>query len=73
MKMEEKEFNSSITAEVAAEVMRKIYARLEDEATPHAVRVGKCRPHTKRVTIYCDAKNVEYFNRIVADENKFEI
>lgn len=71
--MEEKEFNSSVTAEVTAELMRKIYARLEDEAMPHAVRVSKCRPHTKRVTIYCEAKDVEYFNTIVADENKFKI
>ncbi len=71
--MNEKDFNSSITAEVPAEQMQKIYLRLEDEATPHAVRVSKCRPYTKRVTIYCDAKNVAYFNGIVACENKTEI
>lgn len=53
--------------------MQKIYLRLEDEATPHAVRVSKCRPYIKRVTIYCDAENVAYFNTIVADENKTEI
>lgn len=71
--MYEKDFNSSITAEVPAERMQKIYMRLEDEATPHAMRVSKCRPRTKRVTIYCDAENVAYFNTIVVNENKTEI
>lgn len=71
--MDEKDFNSKVTAEVPAEFMQKIYLRLEDEATPHAVRVSKCHPYIKRVTIYCDAENVAYFNTIVADENKTEI
>ncbi|WP_294610918.1 hypothetical protein [uncultured Bacteroides sp.] len=71
--MDEKEFNSSVTAEVSAEFMQKIYLRLEDEATPHAVIVSKCRPYIKRVTIYCDSKDVAYFNTIVTDENKTEI
>lgn len=71
--MDEKDFNSKVTAEVPAEFMQKIYLRLEDEAIPHAVMVSKCRPYIKQVTIYCDAENVAYFNTIVADENKTEI
>ncbi len=71
--MNEKDFDSSITAEVPAERMQKIYMRLEDEATPHAMRVSKCRPRTRRITIYCDAKDAAYFNGIVANENKTEI
>lgn len=71
--MDEKDFNSKVTAEVPAEFMQKIYLRLEDEATPHAVRVSKCRPYVKRVTIYCDAKDVAYFNTVVSNENKTEI
>lgn len=62
-----------VTAEVAPDLMRKIYDRLESEATPHAVRVSKCRPYIKQVTIYCDAKDAAYFNKIVTDENKTEI
>lgn len=71
--MDERDFDSCVTAEVPAEQMQKIYLRLEDEATPHAMRVSKCRPYIKRITIYCDAKDVAYFNTIVANENKTEI
>ena len=71
--MDEKDFNSIVTAEVPAEQMQKIYLRLENEARPHAMRVSKCCPFVKRVTIYCDAENVAYFNTIVANENKAEI
>lgn len=71
--MDEKDFNSIITVEVSAEQMQKIYLRLEDETRPHAMRVSKCRPFVKRVTIYCNAESVAYFNTIVANENKAEI
>ena len=71
--MDEKYFNSKVTADVPAEQMQKIYLRLENETTPYAMRVSKCRPYVKRVTIYCDAENAEYFNTIVTDENKTEI
>lgn len=71
--MDEKDFNSTVTAEVPAGQMQKIYLRLEDEARPYAMRVSKCRPYVKRVTIYCDAENAAYFNTMVADENKIEI
>lgn len=66
--MDEKDFNSTVTAEVPAEQMQKIYLRLEDEARPHAMRVSKCRPFVKRVTIYCDGKDVDYFTNILNNE-----
>lgn len=71
--MDEKDFNSKITAKVPAEQMQKIYLRLEDEAKPHAMRVSKCRPFVKRVTIYCGIKDIAYFNTVISDENKTEI
>lgn len=71
--MDEIDFNGSVSAEVPAKLMEKLYLHLEDEARPHAMRVSKCRPFVKRVTIYCDAENVAYFNTIVANENKAEI
>lgn len=71
--MDERDFDNCVTAEVPAEQMQKIYLRLEDEATPYAMRVSKCRPYIKRVTIYCNANDVAYFNTIVANENKTEI
>lgn len=71
--MDERDFDSCVTAEVTAGQMQKIYLRLEDEARPHAVRISKSRPHIKRVAIYCDAKDVAHFNTIVSDENKTEI
>lgn len=60
--MNEKEFDSKIVTEISADTLRKLYDRLDDEATPHAVRVCKAAPCVKRVTIYCDAENVAYFN-----------
>lgn len=71
--MDEKDFNSRVTAEVAAERMQKIYMRLEDEATPHAMRVSKCRPYVRRVTIYCDADNTAYFQNMLDNEIQAEI
>ena len=71
--MDEKDFNGSVAAEIPAKLMENLFRRLEDEARPHAMRVRKCRPFVKRVTIYCDAENVAYFNTIVANENKAEI
>lgn len=71
--MDEKDFNSRVTAEVAAERMQKIYLCLEDEATPHAMRVNKCRPYARRVTIYCDAENAAYFKNMLDNEIQAEI
>lgn len=71
--MDERDFDSRVTAEVTAGQIQKIYLRLEDEARPHAARISKSRPGIKRVTIYCDAKDVAHFNTIVTDENKTEI
>lgn len=71
--MDERDFDNCVTAEIPTKQMQNIYLRLEDEARPYAMRVSKCRLHTKQVTIYCDAENVAHFNMIVADENKTEI
>ena len=71
--MDERDFNGSVSAEVPAKLMEKLYLRLENEATPHSMRVRKGRRGTKQVTISCDAKDVAYFNNIVTDENKTEI
>lgn len=71
--MDERDFDSCVTAEVTAEQMQKIYLRLEDEAIPHAVRISKSRPRIKRVTIYCDAKDIAHFKVIVSNENKTKI
>lgn len=62
--MNENEFNSRISAELEADQLRRIYDRLEDEATPHAVRVRKGEQH-KEIIIYCDANSVAYFNAII--------
>lgn len=70
--MEEKEL-SSINVELSAERLHELYKRLEDEATPHAVRVRKAAQGVRQITIYCDAENVAYFNTIVGNENKAEI
>lgn len=71
--MDEKDFSGSVSAEVPAKAMEKLYLRMENEATPHAMRVRKGQRGTKKVTISCDAKDVAYFNTIVTDENKAEI
>lgn len=71
--MREKQFSSKIVADVCPDTLRKIYDRLEDEATPHEINVRRYGTGVKRVTIYCDTKDVTYFNTIVTDENKTEI
>lgn len=63
--MKRKEFNNSVSAEIATAQLRGIYDRLEDEATPHAIRIRKGGPHKKQITIYCDDKDVAYFNTII--------
>lgn len=58
-------FNTKIAAEIPANKMRDLYTRLEDESTPHAVVVKKCRPCVKTVVIYCNANAAGYFKSIV--------
>lgn len=67
--MEEKLFNSRVSAEIEPAKLRGIYLQLEDEATPHAVRVSNRAPGIKHVTIYCDNKDVAYFTKFLSNEN----
>lgn len=62
--MDEKNFfQCSVTAYIPAEKVRRLYERLSDEATPHAVRVTKALEGVLKVTIYCQYKN--YFSQII--------
>lgn len=45
-----------------------MFDRLDDEATPYALRVGKGENHLKAITIYCDGKDVDYFTNILNNE-----
>ncbi|WP_299230259.1 hypothetical protein [uncultured Bacteroides sp.] len=68
--MEEKDFNGKVTVDVSATLLQNIYRRFEDEPTPHAIRVSRCRTKVRRITIYCDAENIKYFiNKIVKYED----
>ena len=71
--MSEKQFNTMVTAEVPAAMMQTIYARLEDEAIPYALRVGQLRPYMRKVTIHCDINNLAHFKAVINDEDKTEI
>lgn len=61
----ENQFNKTISAEIATKKLRGILDRLEDEATPHELRVGRAAPGAKLVTIQCDSENAEYFNNLL--------
>lgn len=65
--MKEKELKS-IATQITAEQLRRLYDRLDDEATPYALRVGKGNNHLKAITIYCDDKDMEYFINILNNE-----
>lgn len=59
---------SSIPAQITSEQLHRLYDRLDDEATPYALRVGKGENHLKAITIYCDGKDVDYFTNILKNE-----
>lgn len=61
----ENQFNKTISAEIATKKLRGILDRLEDEATPYELRVGRAAPGVKLVTIQCDRENAEYFNNLL--------
>jgi len=65
--MDEKDLKS-ISADISAEQLHRLYDRLDDEATPYALRVGKGENHLKAITIYCEGKDVEYFTNILNNE-----
>lgn len=58
----------SIPASITAEQLHRLYDRLDDEAKPYALRVGKSQEKHRTVTIYCDAENVAYFQNIIDHE-----
>ena len=59
--MEEKDFNGKVTVNVSSLILQSIYKRLDDEAIPHAIRVSKCQNNIRRITIFCDPANINYF------------
>lgn len=59
---------NSISADISAEQLHRLYDRLEDEAKPYALRVGTSREKHRAVTIYCDAENVAYFQNMIDHE-----
>ena len=61
--MGEKNFNETVTAYLTAELVRRLYERLWDETTPHAVRVTRSFQGIMKVTIYSQYKN--YFRQII--------
>lgn len=65
--MDEKDLKN-ISADISAEQLHRLYDRLEDEAKPYALRVGASQEKHRAVTIYCDAKNVAYFQNIIDHE-----
>ena len=66
--MKDKEKLTAVQAQLTGEQLRKLYERLEDEATPYALRVNKGEKHLKPITIYCDAKNAAHFKNILEHE-----
>lgn len=56
----------TIKAEVPAAAIGKLYARLDEEATPHALRVKKgTREGVREVFISCQITAVDYFIKLV--------
>lgn len=71
--MKVKKEQTAVPARLTADQLRRLYERLEDEATPYALRVSKGEKHLKPVTIYCDADSVAYFKNILEHEIQTEI
>lgn len=65
--MDEKDLKS-ISADISAEQLHRLYDRLGDEAKPYVLRVGASREKRRAVTIYCDAENAAYFQNIIDHE-----
>lgn len=57
--------SSTVKAEVPAASIGKLYARLDDEATPHSLRVKKVRAGVRGVIINCQITAVDYFNKLI--------
>lgn len=59
--------STTVKAEVPAASIGKLYARLDDEATPHSLRVKKVRAGVRGVIINCQITAARYFERILRD------
>lgn len=57
-------FTTSITSELLAADVAKVIKHLEDEETPHEVRVRKIRHLIREITIYCHDHHSDYFESI---------
>lgn len=57
--------STTIKAEVPAAAIGKLYARLDDEAIPHSLRVKKVRAGVREIVINCQITAVDYFNKII--------
>lgn len=58
--------SSTIKAEVPAAAIGKLYARLDDEVTPYALRVKKgTRVGVREIVINCQITAIDYFNKII--------
>lgn len=58
--------STMIKAEVPAAAIGKLYARLDNEVTPYALRVKKgTRVGVREIVINCQITAVEYFSKIL--------
>lgn len=71
--MKDSEKLSTISARITTGQLCRLYDRLDDEATPYALRVGKGENHQRAVTIFCEEKKVGYFTNILNYEIQLEI
>lgn len=60
--------STTIKAELPAASIGKLYARLNDEATPYALRVKKgSRAGVREIVINCQITAARYFERILRE------
>jgi hypothetical protein len=60
--------STKVKAEVPAAAIGKLYARLDDEATPHALHVKKgTRAGAREIVINCNITAARYFERILRE------
>lgn len=59
--------STTVKAELPVAAIGKLYARLDDEATPHSLRVKKVRAGVRGVIINCQITTARYFERILRE------
>lgn len=57
--------STTIKAEVPAAAIGELYARLDNEVTPYALRVKKVRAGVREIVINCQITAVDYFSKLV--------